>query len=232
MPELICTKAVTPAFISEWEREGIQLRVYPFIQTRPLPFYINLEKTPDIWVFTSSRAVEAIKVYLKKYFLAILRSKKIVAIGHKTADTLGAMGYPIAARGDNALALVEEINEQFYPQQVLHFCGDRRRDELSKMLEILGFYLTEKIVYQTILTPQKVDWGQAEGALFFSPSAVSSYLKANTWPAGKLAFAIGPTTHGALEDAGIGPAYTAPEPNPEALLQTVLAINDISLNHP
>jgi uroporphyrinogen-III synthase len=224
MRELICTKAVAEDFLKAWESAGIQLKVFPLIKIRPLPFHVNIAESPDIWIFTSSNAVKSLKILLQKYFLSIIQSKKIVAIGHKTADSLGAMGFRVIVRANNALALAEEINEEFHPQEVLHFCGDRRRSELSESLTEKGFSVTEKKVYQNILTPQKITWGDADGMLFFSPSAVESYVKANEWPAGKIAYAIGPTTAAALQQRGIEPVFTAREPNSDSLLQAVLNI--------
>lgn len=221
MHELICTKAISPGISEEWEAAGIQLKSIPLIKTLPLPFYVNLNNSPDIWVFTSQNAVKSLKTVLKKYFLHIQQQKKIVAIGHKTADVLGAMGYRVTARANDAMELVEEINDAFYPQEVLHFCGDRRREELRKGLSLLGFYVKEKKVYQTVLTSQKIAWGAAAGALFFSPSAVESFCQANAWPEGKAAYAIGPTTAAALQQAGISPVFRAAEPNWDEMLKIV-----------
>lgn len=224
MRELICTKAVSQKSSKEWENAGIQLNSIPLIKTLPLPFYVNIEESPDIWIFTSQNAVNSLEALLQKYFLAIHQSKEIAAIGHKTADTLGALGFKVAVRANNALALAEKINEQFDAQEVLHFCGERRREELNKGLTLLGFHVSEKKVYQTVLTPQKVEWGNAEGALFFSPSAVESFCKVNAWPVGKIAYAIGSTTAAALQQKEIEPVFTAEEPSGDALMQAVLNI--------
>ncbi len=224
MREIICTKAIDESICREWEQAGIGLRVYPMIKTLPLPFHINIFETPAIWIFTSEKAVDSLKTLLKKYFLAIYQNKLLVAIAPKTADALAGMGYHVEIRSHNAMALAEEINIAFPPQKVLHFCGDKRRDELSERLTELGFTVMDKKVYQTVLTPQKLNWGDAEAALFFSPSAVESFFKANDWPEGKIAYAIGPTTAAALKQREVAAVYAAAEPNFSSMREAVLNI--------
>jgi len=222
MRELICTKELTKEIVAAWFQAGVKLRVAPMIQTFPLPFHVDIEFSPSLWIFTSPRAVEALGVFLKNYYLPILSRKKIVAIGQKTTEMLVGMGFKIHAKADNALALAEEINMHFPPQSALHFCGNKRRHELGDRLTELRFQVFEKVVYQTKLTSRSLAWDNAQGAIFFSPSAVESFFMRNEWPLGKVAYAIGPTTASALQAAGVRKVLAAKRPQLDALLELIL----------
>lgn len=86
-----------------------------------------------------------------------------------------------------------------YRGEHFHFFGTAsRRSELPYLLGRNGTPLTEIHVYKTVLTPGKAA-GEFDGVLFFSPSAVTSYLKENTLK-NSIAFCIGPTTAKNLEE--------------------------------
>ena len=79
-------------------------------------------------------------------------------------------------------------------------------------------------VYDTTLTPHKIA-DKVDGILFFSPSAVTSYLKKNTLANEKL-FCIGNTTADALRsvlsETKIKNIKTAYQPSVENVIEQVI----------
>ena len=67
-----------------------------------------------------------------------------------------------------------------------------RRDTITNAFQKNNIIFEEIEVYHTHLTPHKID-NQVDGILFFSPSAVQSYVKENTIT-NEICFCIGATT--------------------------------------
>lgn len=84
-------------------------------------------------------------------------------------------------------------------QEVVFFCGNRRRDELPRLLQEHGIGVHEITVYETrdIPAPALAD---PDAILFFSPSAVGSFFSVNSIGPKTVCFAIGSTTAAAIAD--------------------------------
>jgi uroporphyrinogen-III synthase len=104
------------------------------------------------------------------------------------------------------------------------FSGNLRRDTLPEMLSENEITFNEIKVYDTTLTPHKIS-DKVDGILFFSPSAVTSYLKKNTLANEKL-FCIGNTTADALRnvlsETNIKNIKTAYQPSVENVIEQVI----------
>ncbi|MCF6213690.1 MAG: hydroxymethylbilane synthase [Flavobacteriaceae bacterium] len=85
--------------------------------------------------------------------------------------------------------LVENINNN---EEITFFCGDLRRDALPNKLLNNSKNFIEIVVYTTQITPSKLS-DVPNGILFFSPSAIESYLSVNN-TTDITAFCIGETT--------------------------------------
>ncbi len=103
---------------------------------------------------------------------------------------------------------------------VLFFCGDRRRDTLPALLAAAGIRLDERVVYRTVLQPHPVA-DEPDALLFFSPSAVESFLQRNRIGAGTVCFAIGGTTAAAIREHTGHTAAVASRPAQDAVLDAV-----------
>lgn len=143
------------------------------------------------WVFTSRNAVEII---LKN---KIPLSQSIYAVGEKTAHLLPSASIPKIATAQELAKLI--IEEQI--KEVIFICGNRRRDELPKLLTSHKINLKEVVVYQTKHVNKTLNLQTVNGLAFMSPSSVHSLAQNggfNDLPC----FAIGPTTAQALNDEG------------------------------
>lgn len=141
-------------------------------------------------IITSQNAVESIE---QSFLQGELNIAEIYCVGRRTKKRIEKSLGPVSIVAANATKLAEKINVKFEKgEEFFFFCGDQRRDELPDLLKSKGHKLTEIIAYQTLLTPKKVETSPM-GILFFSPSAVRSYLKEN--PVNQsVAICIGDTT--------------------------------------
>ena len=83
------------------------------------------------------------------------------------------------------------LNEATGPK-ITFFCGNLRRDELPDLLREHQIAIEEVEVYVTVLHSVQLQQ-ELDGVLFFSPSAVQSYLAAGN-AVTATAFCIGNTT--------------------------------------
>lgn len=163
-----------------------------FIQTEPLAF--NLEKSYQGLIFTSQNAVEAL---LQSSYKSLLAEIPCFCVGSKTQQLLQQSHAHVLATAHNAAELAEQIITEYATFKFVFFCGDLRRDELPNLLSKHQISLDEVQVYRTQLTPHKIT-NQPDALLFFSPSAVASYVQQNTIE-NAICFCIGQTTAAALQ---------------------------------
>ena len=164
---------------------------FDFIATNAKKF--ELDQVYDNLIFTSQNAVQAV---LQHPNCDQLKSKKVFAVGMKTKSLLTENGFNVVAYTGYAADLAEIISLVYSKESYTFFCGNLRRDELPNTLKENGILFNEIETYETALTPQKIKQ-QPDGILFFSPSAVESYLKLNSIN-DELCFCIGETTAEAL----------------------------------
>ncbi len=103
-------------------------------------------------------------------------------------------------------------------------CGDLKgknvRDVLPNTLKENQVTFNEIEVYQTSFTSHKMK-SKHDGILFFSPSAVESYLKTNSIK-NEVCFCIGETTAEALENRKIKKIVIAEQPTIENVIAEVI----------
>ncbi|MEE9273391.1 MAG: hydroxymethylbilane synthase [Robiginitomaculum sp.] len=144
-------------------------------------------------IFTSQNGVNAVHKNLLKSEVSF---KRIFCVGRKT-KALAEQLFGVAAHLENsALALAKHIVNNHADVNFTFFCGDKRLDVLPDYLRKNQVCHKDVIVYKThyksALVTEKIDTGKIDCVLFFSPSAVKSYLRENT--PNPTAFCIGQTT--------------------------------------
>ncbi len=185
-----------------------------------LNFWIS--ESIDALVFTSSNGVLG---FLKMVTgtNVHLGELKIYAVGNKTASELKKNGFDVTIPDEsNAVGLAKLIKNTHDTQSVIHFCGDKRRKELSEILNRAGIRVNELIVYRTLAKQKKRQETDAEAVLFYSPSGVEAFLEIHNEEVLDLpAFAVGPTTAYATRNSGFKQVFVADETSTEALLVKV-----------
>ena len=190
-PYILSTKSLFPEQKQILLDANMAVDDFDFIATNAKKF--ELDQVYDNLIFTSQNAVQAV---LQHPNCGQLKSKKVFAVGMKTKSILTENGFNVVAYTGYAADLAEIISLVYSKESYTFFCGNLRRDELPNTLKENGILFNEIETYETALTPQKIKQ-QPDGILFFSPSAVESYLKLNSIN-DELCFCIGETTAEAL----------------------------------
>lgn len=154
----------------------------------------EIENINDYLIFTSQNAVESV---LRNKKIAEIKSKKCFCVGQKTKALLEENGFEVIEYSDYAAELASNIFNHYPKISFTFFCGNIRRDVLPDALRLAQITLDEIEVYETILTTHKIDF-VPDAILFFSPSAVESYLQQNKIE-DENCFCIGNTTAEALK---------------------------------
>lgn len=207
---ILSTKVLTPPQRERLLHAGFALVERAFIKTNPLDFKAPayVEKA----IITSTNALAPLKENG-------IRIGQCFCVGQKTAAALRKAGYSTEITAISGTALAKELIEK-YRGQHFHFFGTAsRRSELPELLSSNDTPLTEVYVYETVLNPGKAN-GQFDGLLFFSPSAVASYLKENSIK-DAIAFCIGPTTAKSLDTCPVK-TVIAETPTAERLILEVI----------
>ena len=222
--EILCTRPLGETLIQKAAGNGINIDVVPFISTEPVNNKVlftklaALEDKKTVAVVTSAVAVSVLAGKLKE-----LKSWRFYCLSGATQMALKQY-YPkaeIAGTAINALELAKVIVLQKV-KRAHFFCGDQRRAELPDYLHHYGVILTEHIIYDTIHTPLKVE-KKYDGVMFFSPSAVESYLKENESNKKTVFFAIGQTTESSIEEHDIpNKIVVSTEPKADAVVDKVI----------
>jgi uroporphyrinogen-III synthase len=149
----------------------------------------SINNDARFFIFSSQNAVESV---LKNNKLVQLKDKKCFCVGQKTKAILELHGFEVLETADYASELASIICNQYTQDSFTFFSGNLRREILPEALTLAKVKFEEIEVYQTILTPHNIT-SKPNGILFFSPSAVESYLQANTIT-DEICFCIGKTT--------------------------------------
>jgi uroporphyrinogen-III synthase len=190
---ILSTKKLLPNQKQVFLEANIHLIEDDFIETKIKNF--ELSKVNDNLIFTSQNAVQSILQHPK---CNELKSKNVFSVGMKTKDLLTENGFNVIAYTGYASDLAEIISLIYNKENYTFFSGNLRRDILPNTLKENGITFNEIEVYETNITSKKIK-DKLDGILFFSPSAVESYLKLNTIKE-EICFCIGETTAEPLEN--------------------------------
>lgn len=170
---------------------GLSVLEADFISIKYIDFTIE-QITPNL-IFTSQNAF---KSFLLNDDSGKFKDSTIFCVGSKTKAVIEKNGYKVLAHADTAEDLAIIIINDFKEESFTFFCGSMRRDTLPEALAKANINYVEVEVYGTVLTPHTINT-KLDGLLFFSPSAVESYLSANAITT-ETCFCIGATTASAL----------------------------------
>ena len=216
---ILCTRELGGEKIAFARTLGLQIDAVPFIQTRPLPSERFSDLLPDQEgmqvILTSPRAVQTLAEagYEGRGWQVwcLSGATRELVLKHFPKATIAGMAGD--ARGLTPLISVA-VGQRLY-----FACGNHRRDELPQRLTERGLRLEEVVVYETLLSPVKLN-KVYDAILFFSPSAVHSFLLENRIEPGTVLFALGQTTGETLKEF-LNPVVIAPEPDALSLINEV-----------
>ena len=213
---ILSTKTLSVAQRQAFLDADIDLLEQDFIEIENNNF--ELKEINNNLIFSSQNAVLSL---LKQKDWQKLTSKSVFCVGEKTKDLLEANGFKVEANMDYASELAEIITLIYNKESYTFFSGNLRKETLPKALKNAGITFNEIQVYQTKLAPFKISKEENfDGILFFSPSAVESYLTNNTITK-DVCFCIGETTASALENKTKN-IIVAAQPTIEDVIEAVI----------
>lgn len=191
-----------------------------------------------VFAFTSQNGVKGFNQF-KQAGISIPHNVPIYAVGGKTAATLEEIGFDQVSvpKKQDGVSLAHRIIDDFLTKPelkgaaVLHFCGDRRRDELRHFLTESDITIKDIVVYSTKMNQMNLPENEKlDGILFYSPSSVQAFRQSGGFQQGELPelFAIGPTTGEELSIESGKHVHISPEPDTEVFLRFVARVLGVS----
>ncbi|WP_234570805.1 uroporphyrinogen-III synthase [Rhodohalobacter sp. 614A] len=232
--DIFATRELTDEQIEYAEKLGLNVVIEPAIEIEFREDWFAIEMTfkstkKPVIALTSQNAVKAIE-FFQSTGGKIPKDATFYAVGKKTAETIEKLGFKaIVPEQQNGVGLAEKIAEDFSKMKdsekptVLHFCGDKRRDEFRQFLSDSDVHVRDMVVYNTILKNMRLPNHKTDGILFYSPSAVQAFRDSGGFWNKNLPelFAIGETTAEELSIETGKHVHVSPEPNTKDLLQHV-----------
>lgn len=176
-----------------------------------------LEGLGEALIFTSQNAAQSLLQHPK---LPDLKTHPVFCVGMKTKEVLTKNGFNVVAYTGYAADLAEIISLIYKKLTFTFFSGNRRRDVLPNVLKENKITFNEIEVYQTNITSKKIT-DKLDGILFFSPSAVESYLEKNKIK-NEICFCIGETTAEALKNKKVENSIIARTQSIESVILDVI----------
>jgi len=193
---------------------SISLIEFPFIQIKPVNFeWPNLHA--NVWVFTSLNAVEAV---LKQIPEQLIEFPVVWCVGEKTKAKLQELNFKVEVYFDYAKQLNEYILQNLKNIKLIWFRGSITTGDLTKNFN-QNIHWDEVIVYENESNPTEISVPY-DAILFFSPSAVESFLLNNSLT-GKVCFCIGETTQRKVSERGANTVILPKTPTIENVLLEV-----------
>ncbi|HEU5289667.1 MAG TPA: uroporphyrinogen-III synthase [Cyclobacteriaceae bacterium] len=198
------------------ERLNWEFSHHDFIQkTIEIPAHLDSWDIAPSIVLTSKMGVQAF-IEMINCFSLKKSNFSIFCIAGATKDLALRSGLMVTGTASDAQALAHEILKHPTIKIITHVAGNLRRNELAQTLRNAGVEIKELIVYRTELTPILIT-RPFDGIVFFSPSAVDSFLLKNP-VSNAPCFCIGQTTSHYARQKDFGVIYTCEAPTEEAML--------------
>jgi len=230
-PKILFTRSLSDNEQNIAKSNGLVVRIVPFIKTSSnydeesiLNDILLLSDGIDAFVFTSQNAVKALApLFSEPLFYNLLKDKMVFAIGAKTLQTLDTIGIRVKVPSTNeAESLANLIKNNGSVKMLVYFKGNLSLDILKNVLNNYNIEVIEKTVYHTSLTGEKIkDIGIFNGIVFYSPSAVDSFLRSNQIDKDIHVFCIGSTTGKYLKNLIPNEVIQPSEPESELLINRI-----------
>ncbi len=217
---IVSTKILEEGLVRQLEDHGLKITLSNFIRkTIQIPENITSISINPVIVLTSKTAVEAWMEILKVLPKEALKFS-VYCLEFATQAKAHEFGLNIAGVAKDASSLATLIPNDKAISAVTFICGNLRRDELPNALKSQGVHVQEIEGYRTAPTSIKIE-KPYHGVLFFSPSAIDSFLSLNGIGS-SVAFCLGKTTADHARIVGFSEVQIAASHRPESLVQTVI----------
>lgn len=217
----------------------------PLVSFAPPENYTEMDaallkwRTFDWVMFTSAYGVQAVVARSARFGRNLAKGGAppyVAVVGPATKQKAEKAGFFVEhmATSHVGIALAEELADRLRGTRVLLPRSDRANPDLPTALQRLGAEVTEIIAYRTIRPSDadqeriaRVAKGEADAILFFSPSAVQSFIdlvgreRLSALQNRVAMTAIGPVTAKALREASVQRIVMAAEATASAVVQAL-----------
>lgn len=219
-PHIVSTRTLTSDKLNELQTKGWKFTRHDFIsKVIRVPADLTAQSINKNVVLTS---ITGVKSFLKIAEQLNLNGADylVYCIARGTKEYAAASGLNIKSTALHASALADEILKDRDVKVVTHISSNLRRDELSDKLTDAGVVVHDVAAYRTEFTPIALD-ASYDALVFFSPSAVDSFLTMNLLQQVPC-FCIGKTTGDHAKQKGYQQIYVADAPSEDILVQTII----------
>ncbi|UQD55638.1 uroporphyrinogen-III synthase [Flavobacterium sp. K5-23] len=214
---ILSTKTLSTEQRQAFLEANLDVLEQDFIEIKNNIFELN--KINTNLIFSSQNAVLSL---MEQNDWEVLKTKSVFCVGIKTKELLELNGFQVDVYMDYASELAEIITLIYNKESYTFLSGNLRKETLPKALKRGGITFNEIEVYQTKLAPFKIsDKEKFDGIMFFSPSAVESYLTNNKIK-NEICFCVGNTTAKTLETNKIKNIVIAETPTIEEVIEEVI----------
>ena len=241
---ILLTRELSDQQLELAESLGLSVSVKPAISILFRSDWLSVQKAMEeperfVFAFTSQNGVEGFCRF-RKAGVEIPDGISVYAVGGKTADALAEAGFDNVKTPDqqDGVGLAHRVlsdflrNPELKNTAVLHFCGDRRRDEFRQYLAESEIAVKDIVVYSTQLNEMDLRDGlnKYDAILFYSPSAVQAFRDSGGFTGNNLPelFAIGNTTAEDLSIESGKHVHISPEADTGVFLEYVARVLGLS----
>jgi uroporphyrinogen-III synthase len=219
-PHIVSTRQLTSGKLIDLQAKGWKFTLHDFIsKVIQVPDDLTADQINKHVVLTSITGVKSFLQIAGQLHLTIA-DYLIYCISRGTKEYAAASGLTIKATALNASALADEILKDNEVKAVTHVSSNLRREELSDKLMKAGVQVHDVTAYRTEFTPIAIE-ASYDALVFFSPSAVDSFLTMN--PLQQVpCFCIGKTTADYARQQGYRTTFMAEAPSEDFLLQSII----------
>ncbi|MEQ8523683.1 uroporphyrinogen-III synthase [Gracilimonas sp.] len=218
-PNILFTTQLKKDRLAALQSSGFSVEAVPFITFEyviPAMWISQLPDKIDTWIFTSKKAVKALKPAINDLNVP----DHIFAVGSKTAEKLESLNLEVTIPDEYNVAALAKKMKDLDLRDVVHFCGNLKAGDLNKLLGE-GTNLTSVEVYRTKLAPHTLNTSNYDGIVFMSPSAVESFSERNEVNGTAQIFCIGTTTEEAAKEAGFKDCITPEYSTLDSLTESI-----------
>lgn len=219
-PHILSTRKLVSVKINELLVKGCKVIHHDFIR-KVINFPSDLQPQAihtDV-ILTSSTGVQSFIEILRQLRLD-KNTYRVHCLSSTTNELASTYGLNIKSLAPNASSLADEILKNSEVKMVTHISSNLTREDISKKLVSAGVAVQQIIGYLTEFSP-KVIRSKYDAIIFFSPSAVDSFLSMN--PLAPLpCFCIGKTTAEHAKQEGYQQIHISDAPTEESVIQSIL----------
>jgi uroporphyrinogen-III synthase len=186
---ILATKNLSLDLLKLFNQSKLNVVAMDFISTIPYKFDTKELLQTYHWIISSQTTFRILE---ENYTNVELNKINFYCVGEQTKTYILKQNYNVVEWAHYSKDLAKILITKYKDINYNFIGGEMRRDELPSLLKNQNVSFKMINIYKTVLSPHEII-NPFDGILFFSPSAIRSYIKLNTFTNENL-FCIGQTT--------------------------------------